>query len=410
MYSRSRGFTLIELLVVIAIIAILAAILFPVFAKAREKARTNTCLNNQRQICLALNMYCQDNEETMIPKPPSGTAWAPYLAMYNEPSLYDCPTQTGKGQNITPEYGFNPSLYGQALGDISRPTATIMSADLTKVSMTGNYSLTTIDTDLSDRHNNGSVISCVDGHVAVETFNKQTGSKAAILLARGYDFLPIMTKGLGEVPGIAYGAIEGGNTWVRSAAMTMPAGSYRTTGAAPDIMVEFDINCNARGYFCKTTNNPEFLSWFLNIYDNGIAAGSTGSGAFTPAALPGVAVSFRNVGGPNDAGTGKAGTSHARLSTYAGALITSAEAALPYTDVVQANWSPETPMASYHVKLYVLNGSEMYALISGAKETAVTANRDLSSINTNSTMYLYAGGATNCHAKPSTSSIKFFTK
>jgi len=56
------------LLVVIAIIAILAAILFPVFAKAREKARTNTCLNNQRQIALAVLMYVQDHDEAFPPR------------------------------------------------------------------------------------------------------------------------------------------------------------------------------------------------------------------------------------------------------------------------------------------------------------------------------------------------------
>jgi prepilin-type N-terminal cleavage/methylation domain-containing protein/prepilin-type processing-associated H-X9-DG protein len=59
-----RGFTLIELLVVIAIIAILAAILFPVFAQAREKAREVTCTSNMRQIGLAVRMYVQDNDET----------------------------------------------------------------------------------------------------------------------------------------------------------------------------------------------------------------------------------------------------------------------------------------------------------------------------------------------------------
>ncbi len=65
--DRATGFTLVELLIVIAIIAVLAAILFPVFAQAREKARGAACLSNQRQIGSAVLMYAQDYDEAILP-------------------------------------------------------------------------------------------------------------------------------------------------------------------------------------------------------------------------------------------------------------------------------------------------------------------------------------------------------
>jgi prepilin-type N-terminal cleavage/methylation domain-containing protein/prepilin-type processing-associated H-X9-DG protein len=65
--QRTKGFTLIELLVVIAIIAILAAILFPVFAQAREKARAISCMSNLKQMGTASMMYTQDYDETLVP-------------------------------------------------------------------------------------------------------------------------------------------------------------------------------------------------------------------------------------------------------------------------------------------------------------------------------------------------------
>jgi prepilin-type N-terminal cleavage/methylation domain-containing protein/prepilin-type processing-associated H-X9-DG protein len=111
--TSRRGFTLIELLVVIAIIAILAAILFPVFAQAREAARKTQCLSNLRQQGTALQMYAQDYDEQL----PQGTrtiganAWRwmhqtyPYV---KNVGIYKCPS------NPVPVGGWDPDTYGNA--------------------------------------------------------------------------------------------------------------------------------------------------------------------------------------------------------------------------------------------------------------------------------------------------------
>jgi prepilin-type N-terminal cleavage/methylation domain-containing protein/prepilin-type processing-associated H-X9-DG protein len=124
---RRKAFTLIELLVVIAIIAILAAILFPVFAQARAKARAITCVSNLKQIGIATGMYIQDYDETF---PcgwggPSNSAilcmWRfslrPYIQKYavaETGNLYADYSGNGKGVLICPDTSanFGPTSYG----------------------------------------------------------------------------------------------------------------------------------------------------------------------------------------------------------------------------------------------------------------------------------------------------------
>src|SRR5579872_1765147 len=95
--NRNKGFTLIELLVVIAIIAILAAILFPVFAKVREKARQTSCLSNEKQLGLGFVQYVQDNDETYpLDGAYSGTdlgqGWGGQIYPYvKSTGVYHCP-------------------------------------------------------------------------------------------------------------------------------------------------------------------------------------------------------------------------------------------------------------------------------------------------------------------------------
>jgi prepilin-type N-terminal cleavage/methylation domain-containing protein/prepilin-type processing-associated H-X9-DG protein len=157
-----RGFTLVELLVVIAIIALLAAILFPVFAKAREKARQTSCLNNQRQIAVAILMYAQDHDEDL---PDSSDVW---VQLNIDRNILMCPT---KGKKVANAYGYNNALSSRALGEIALPASCLLSADSDQVGSTSSTSMIFSNiiyhcNDIAYRHSNTAVMSFLDGHVA----------------------------------------------------------------------------------------------------------------------------------------------------------------------------------------------------------------------------------------------------
>jgi prepilin-type N-terminal cleavage/methylation domain-containing protein/prepilin-type processing-associated H-X9-DG protein len=204
--ESARGFTLIELLVVIAIIAILAAILFPVFARAREKARQTSCLNNVKQITLGMLMYVSDYDG-MYPKgdaaawgdgsypnrPYGGFADGIYPYVKNN-QIFICPSDGlvnclshANSENHTLyadclvdkvklSYGYNYGLYGYSESMVPRPAELALFADMIerpyfysdgKLLPSGGHGISRAHDDRvgrAARHNDGVNIGYADGH------------------------------------------------------------------------------------------------------------------------------------------------------------------------------------------------------------------------------------------------------
>jgi len=149
--KSSKGFTLIELLVVIAIIAILAAILFPVFAQAPEKARQASCISNNKQVGLAILQYVQDYDElfpsgvSFLPGTTNamapGRAWAgetyPYSKSGQVLKCPDDPTPTVAATATVPvlypvsyAYNFNIPVTGAAIAALNAPASTVLLCEI----------------------------------------------------------------------------------------------------------------------------------------------------------------------------------------------------------------------------------------------------------------------------------------
>ncbi len=218
---RRRAFTLIELLVVIAIIAILAAILFPVFAKAREKARQSSCGSNLKQVGVALMQYAQDyDEKYMLNNQNNGLGiyWTDQLQPYiKNGQVYDCPSGSVRWAARTANLSyllnclywsdatrgmlFEQSGTGPAtLASVEDPAGTIFCGDggpagLFQVAVAPYTVNTTVNPPrltsgqgyYEGRHNDGANFTFLDGHVKWLKITEVGRTNAA-----GY--LPYFTK------------------------------------------------------------------------------------------------------------------------------------------------------------------------------------------------------------------------
>lgn len=225
-----KGFTLIELLVVIAIIAILAAILFPVFAKAREKARQTTCLSNMKQLGTAFMMYAQDYDEMLPgwssawnassdPGDNAQTSWDNAILGYmKNRQILSCPSNdAGKGKR---GYAMPRYISYQHIDNPPDPVKTLLLIEK------GNYDpgswkdaaaecvrqigggKAAADFKASDcRHNGGNNFSYADGHAKFSPFARYpfNWEGAGSGVTRVWEYAP----GMCEIPA----AVADGGDW-----------------------------------------------------------------------------------------------------------------------------------------------------------------------------------------------------
>ena len=225
--QTKKGFTLIELLVVIAIIAILAAILFPVFARARENARRSSCSSNLKQVGLGFQQYIQDYDEkyplvaggasgALNVTPPANVqqGWAIQLQPYLKSSqIFQCPSETNApsaavtsptnanyGEANYSDYWYNSRLAGSSQARVDQVSSTVINGD----GQNGSAAYAFNGQNILNDGATPAVTALVTTDPAVKT----------TIPASNGDF------GLRHLDGLNYGFADGHVKWLKSASNT----------------------------------------------------------------------------------------------------------------------------------------------------------------------------------------------